>query len=114
LSVSRGISGALLVLASVVVARAAGASALGIFGLALTVAVYASQVADAGVSAWLLPELGRSPREGWAAIWADVVRFEVRTAAPFAVFYVAAAALLTHGEIRWALLAVAPWWLLIR
>jgi O-antigen/teichoic acid export membrane protein len=114
LSVSRGLSGLLLVVASVVVARSAGVAALGVFGLAMTVAVYASQVADAGVSAWLLPELGRAPRERWGSVWADVVRFELRTTVPLAAVYAAAVALLTRGEIRWTLLAVTPWWLLLR
>jgi O-antigen/teichoic acid export membrane protein len=80
LGLSRAVAGLLVVLASVVVARAAGAESLGAFGLALTVGVYASVVADAGISQYLLPGLGRAPRDRWPALWADVVRFELRTA----------------------------------
>src|SRR5204863_84324 len=39
---------------------------------------------------------------------------ELRTALPFASLYCVCVALLTHGEVRSALLAVAPWWLLLR
>lgn len=114
LGASRGISGALLVLASILVARAAGTSALGLFGLAITAGVYASVVSDAGVSVYLLPELGRAPRERWPALWAEVVRFELRSALPFAALYAVVVAAPTHGQERLALLAAAVWWLLIR
>jgi O-antigen/teichoic acid export membrane protein len=114
LGISRGISGTLLVLASVVVARAAGASTLGVFGLALTVGLYASMIGDLGVSAYLLPALGRSPRGAWSEIWADVVRFELRSALPLTAVYAVLIGLLTHGPERLALLAAAPWWLLFR
>jgi preprotein translocase subunit SecF len=42
LTASRVVSGLLYTLASIVVARAAGASALGVFGLALTIGTYAT------------------------------------------------------------------------
>jgi O-antigen/teichoic acid export membrane protein len=114
LAFSRGVSGALIVVASVVVARSAGASALGVFGLALTVGLYASIIADAGIWAYLVPELGRAPRERWSAIWADVVHFELRSAVPLAGVYVLVVALLVHGPYRSALILAAPWWLLLR
>jgi O-antigen/teichoic acid export membrane protein len=114
LSFARGTSGMLLVLATVVFARAAGAAELGLVGLALTVGVYASVVADSGIPQYLLPALARLPREGWASLWADVVRFQRRTAVPYALVYVVPVALLTGGELRWTLLATLPWWLLLR
>jgi len=114
LSFARLLSGGLLVLATVVLARKAGAAELGWFGLALTIAVYASVLADCGISQFLLPTLGRSPRTAWPSIWADCVRFEVRTTVPFALLYLAVVALAAHGGARLALFAVLPWWLLIR
>ena len=75
LTASRVVAGILYTLASIVVARAAGASALGVFGLALTIGTYATLCADAGVSQFLLPELGRTQRGGWPALWADARRF---------------------------------------
>jgi O-antigen/teichoic acid export membrane protein len=114
LAVARLVSGALLVVATIVVARAADASTLGVFGLALTAGVYASVVADCGISQYLLPALGRRPRAEWPELWADVVRFELRTALPFAVAYAFAVGILMPDGQRLALLAAAPWWLLIR
>jgi len=101
-------------LASVLVARAAGASALGIFGLALTVGAYATNIADAGISQYLLPELGRRPRREWPALWADASRLAVRSTLPLLVLYSIVVALLTHGGERFALLGAALWWLLLR
>lgn len=101
-------------LASVLVARAAGASALGIFGLALTVGAYATNIADAGISQYLLPELGRRPRREWPALWADASRLAVRSTLPLLVLYAVVVALLTDGGERFALLGAALWWLLLR
>jgi O-antigen/teichoic acid export membrane protein len=114
LSFARGVSGLLLVAATVVLARGAGKQELGLFGLALVVGMYASVVADSGLSQYLLPTLARRPREEWRDAWADVVRFQVRSALPYAVVFVALVALVTSGQTRWTLLAVLPWWLLIR
>jgi O-antigen/teichoic acid export membrane protein len=114
LAASRIVSGALLVGATVVVARASGASALGAFGLALTAGVYTSVIADAGVSQYLLPALGRTPRERWPELWADVVRFELRTAVPCTAAYLCVVALVAPAGLRLALAAAAPWWVLIR
>src|SRR5438128_2382770 len=50
LSFARGVSGLLLVGATVVLARGAGKQELGLFGLALVVGMYASVVADSGRS----------------------------------------------------------------
>jgi len=102
------------VFASVVVARSAGTAALGVFGLALTVGLYASVTADAGIWAHLLVELGRAPRERWSGIWADVVRFELRSAVPLAGLYVLVVGIAVHGAYRPALIATAAWWLLLR
>jgi O-antigen/teichoic acid export membrane protein len=114
LALSRAVAGLLVVLASVVVARAAGAESLGAFGLALTVGVYASVVADAGISQYLLPELGRAPRERWPTLWAEVVRFELRTALPVLVAYAFLVGVVVPDGARLALLAAGPWWLLLR
>jgi O-antigen/teichoic acid export membrane protein len=114
LSFARLLSGGLLVLATIVLARKAGAEELGWFGLALTIAVYASVLADAGISQYLLPTLGRSPRSEWPSIWADCIRFELRSTVPFALAYAAVVAVAAHGGGRLALFAVLPWWLLIR
>ena len=114
LSFARGLSGLLLVAATVVLARGAGKQELGLFGLALVVGMYASVVADSGVSQYLLPALARRPREEWRDTWADVMRFQVRSAVPYALGFVALVSLVSSGEMRWALLATLPWWLLIR
>lgn len=114
LSFARGLSGLLLVAATVVLARGAGRDALGLFGLALVAGTYASVVADSGVSQYLVPGLARRGRNEWPDAWADVLRFQTRSALPYGLVYVAVVALLTHGEMRWTLLAALPWWLLIR
>jgi O-antigen/teichoic acid export membrane protein len=114
LTVSRGVSGALVMLASVLVARAAGASTLGIFGLALTVGVYASTVADTGVSQYLLPATGLTARDRWPELWANAWRFAVRSTIPLLAVYLGAVTVLTHGSERLALQAAAAWWLLVR
>ena len=114
LSFARGVSGLLILVASIAVGRAAGTTSLGVYGLAVTVGLYAATVADAGVSQWALPAFGRSARERWPDLWADVVRFQLRSAGPFALVYVAGVAVFLHGQIRWALLATGAWWLLIR
>lgn len=114
LAFSRVVSGTLLVLATVLVARASGASALGVFGLALIAGVYAATIADAGVPTWLLPQLGRTPRSEWPGLWADVVRFQVRSALPVALAYAFLVGICVPDGERLALLAVAPWWLLLR
>jgi O-antigen/teichoic acid export membrane protein len=114
LSFARGLSGLLLVAATVVLARGAGKQELGLFGLALVVGAYASVVADSGLSQYLLPALARRPRGEWRNAWADVVRFQMRSAVPYALVFVALVSLVTRGEMRWTLLAVLPWWLLIR
>ncbi len=114
LTVSRGVSGALVMLASVLVARAAGATTLGVFGLALTVGVYASTVADMGVSQYLLPATGLTARDRWPELWANAWQFAVRSTIPLLALYLGAVTLLTHGSERLALQAAAAWWLLVR
>jgi O-antigen/teichoic acid export membrane protein len=114
LSFARGVSGLLLVAATVVLARGAGKEELGLFGLALVVGMYASVVADTGVSQYLVPGLARRRRDEWPDAWADVMRFQRLSAVPYAVVYAVLVSLLTHGEMRWTLLAALPWWLLIR
>ena len=114
LTASRVVSGLLYTLASIVVARAAGASALGVFGLALTIGTYATLCADAGVSQFLLPELGRTDRNAWEVIWADAQRFAVRSTVPLAAGYSLLVAVLTRGDERLALLAVTLWWVPLR
>jgi O-antigen/teichoic acid export membrane protein len=114
LTASRVVSGLLYTLASIIVARAAGASALGVFGLALTIGTYATLCADAGVSQFLLPELGRTDRRAWNVLWADAQRFAVRSLVPLVVAYALPVAILTHGDERLALLAVALWWVPLR
>jgi O-antigen/teichoic acid export membrane protein len=114
LTASRVVAGILYTLASIVVARAAGASALGVFGLALTIGTYATLCADAGVSQFLLPELGRTSRGEWSALWADAQRFAVRSTVPLVIVYALPVVLLTHGDERLALLAVTLWWLPLR
>jgi len=114
LSFARGVSGLLLVAATVVLARGAGKAELGLFGLALVVGMYASVVADSGVSQYLLPGLASRPRAEWPDVWAVVMRFQAWSAVPYALFYAVLVALLTQGEMRWTLLAALPWWLLIR
>lgn len=114
LTASRVVSGLLYTLASIVVARAAGASALGVFGLALTIGTYATLCADAGVSQFLLPELGRTERNSWEVLWADAQRFAVRSTVPFVAAYSLPIAILTHGDERLALLAVTLWWVPLR
>lgn len=114
LSFARGLSGLLLVAATVVLARGAGTEELGLFGLALVVGMYASVVADTGVSQYLLPALARRPRDEWRDAWADVMRFQLRSAIPYALVFVGLVSLITTGEMRWTLLAALPWWLLIR
>lgn len=101
-------------LAAVLVARAAGASALGVFGLALTAGAYATTIADAGVSQYLLPELGRAPRHEWPVLWADAFRLAVRSTVPLVLVYAILVLLLTHGDQRLALLAAALWWVALR
>ena len=114
LTVSRGVSGVLITLSSVLVARAAGAATLGIYGLALTVGLYASTLADLGVSQYLLPTLGRAPRREWPTVWANAVRLASLTSAPFAALYAITVIALTDGSRRTALLAAGAWWLLVR
>ena len=101
-------------LAAVLVARAAGASALGVFGLALTAGAYATTIADAGVSQYLLPELGRTPRHEWPVLWANAFRLAVRSTLPLVLVYAILVVLLTQGDQRLALLAAAVWWLALR
>ena len=114
LTASRGISGGLVMLTSVLVARAAGAPTLGLYGLAITVGLYASSVADLGVSQYLLPALGRASREEWPTVWANVSRLAVVSSLPLVGLYALAVAALTDGGRRTALLAAAAWWLLVR
>lgn len=114
LTASRAISGTLVMVSSVLVARAGGASALGIFGLAVTIGGYAITFADVGVSQYLLPELGRTPRRRWPVLRAEAARFAVRSTLPLVVLYALAVSLLAHGGERRALLAVTGWWLLVR
>jgi O-antigen/teichoic acid export membrane protein len=114
LAFSRVVSGMLLVVATVLVARTSGASALGVFGLALIAGVYAATIADGGVPSWLLPQLGRTPRDRWPALWAEVVRFQVRSALPTVIAYAFLVGIFVPDGERLALLAVAPWWLLLR
>lgn len=114
LTASRVVSGLLYTLASVFVARAAGASALGVFGLALTIGTYAALCADAGVSQFLLPELGRTDRAAWPVLWADAQRLAARSTLPLVVVFALPVAILTHGDERLALLAVTLWWLPLR
>ena len=113
-SVSRVVAGLLLLLASVVVAREKGAAALGIFGLASTVAVYAATIGDAGTSVYLLARLAQVPRRGWSLVWADAVRFQLRSAAVLSAVYLVGVVGLTQGTERLALLAALPWWLGLR
>jgi O-antigen/teichoic acid export membrane protein len=114
LAAARAASGGVFVAATILLAHAAGAAALGAFGLALTVAVYACVAADSGISQYLLPTLARTPRAGWPALWADVLRFQRRSALPYVALYACAVVALTGGQTRLALLAAAPWWLLLR
>jgi O-antigen/teichoic acid export membrane protein len=114
LSLARGLSGLMLVLATIVLARGQGAATLGLFGLALTVGLYATVLADSGLPQYLLPRLATTPRDDWKSVWADVVRFQYRSALPFSLVFAACVVALSHGAERTALLAVLPWWLLLR
>lgn len=114
LAISRVVAGILLTLASILVARSAGAPALGVFGLALTIGTYAALVADSGVSQFLLPELGRANHRAWPARWADAQRLALRSTVPLVVVYGIPVAILTHGDERLALLAATLWWVLLR
>jgi O-antigen/teichoic acid export membrane protein len=114
LTFARAVNGMLVLAGSVAVGRAAGTTSLGVYGLAVTVALYAATIADAGVSQWALPAFARAPRERWPSLWRDVVRFELRSAPLFALPYLAGVALLLRGEMRWALLAAGAYWLMIR
>ncbi len=114
LSLARGLYGLTLLVATILVARTGSVADVGVFGLAVTLGVYAGVVADFGLAQYLVPALARRRREDWSPVWASVLSLHKWSAPPLAVVFAAGALLAYGGDIGLTLLATVPWWLLTR
>jgi O-antigen/teichoic acid export membrane protein len=113
-ALARGMTGAVLLLGSIIVARESGVDAVGSFGIAAVLGMFAAVLADAGLSLYLVPKLATSPRTEWSPLWASVRRFHLVTVAPLAAAYAAFALIVYDGSTATAVLAAIPWWAMVR
>ena len=112
--IARGLYGATLFVGSIFVAQLQGVDALGSFGLAAVLAVFAAVIGDCGMSQYLIPLLARTESEGWGAVLGTVRRFQLVSALPAVLIFAVIAALVFSGQDRTTLLASIPWWLFTR
>ena len=113
-AVARGLYGATLFVGSVFVAQFQGVDALGSFGLAVVLAVFAAAIADCGMSQYLVPRLAQTAPEGWDRILGTVRSFHLRSAVPAALVFALVVGVAYSGQDRLAALATIPWWLCTR
>ncbi len=112
--IARGLYGATLFVGSIFVAQFQGVDALGSFGLAVVLALFAAIIGDCGMSQYLVPLLARTRQEQWGSVLGTVRRFQLVSALPAAALFAVLGTVVFSGQDRAAVLASIPWWLLTR